>query len=141
MSNIRQEVTDVLIKVRELLTPSDAWIKDEWATTYSFIDDEPVPVNADDREASCWCIGGAFIKVTGDPGIGDNEYPCEDVPKMAWELVREAAGGNQGLIEWNDLATTTHDDVLLALDKAIANSVDGIILAEEIDDATTIEFG
>ena len=108
-----------LTKVREMLTPEDAWIKGLWTAKWETIPDGTRSLVACDRggTAECWCLDGALLETTRQSAVG---APLRE--SAYWHAADAIARviGTSSIITWNDDEDRTHAEVLAALDKAIS---------------------
>ena len=117
----------------KILCKPEYWIKEELATN-----DEKIPYNVADVEATCFCLEGAFLRSAvnlrilkpeqvddlSDP-IGDADVKwvniTEEIRKILEPFALESHMNRYGdfnYIEFNDAPTTTHNDIINILKKA-----------------------
>lgn len=103
------ETLDVLKGTRELLSDPAHWVQD--VNAVDLVGEVVLPTSPDARS---WCMIGAAIKVGGHEGK-------EVLPSALAEFVPLAFRvGQVALVaSFNDAPTTTHADILAALDGAI----------------------
>lgn len=104
---------ELLTGIRELLAVPERWTKGWFAR-----DKEWNPRAADSPDATCWCLYGAAMKVGGAEGnqaTGRLAISLRDcIP--AWCRRGELSY----IAEFNDDPETTHEQIIAALDCAIA---------------------
>lgn len=96
---------EILTKARELITPRSAWAREAYAR-----DENGIEVDPHDPRATCFCMIGAILKVTG--------LSTDEVNHTSFTLLELATGWSE-TPEFNDNGGTTHDEVLRAFDRAI----------------------
>ena len=89
-----------LQKMRELLADPKAWTKGAAARN-----DRGHKVDWNDPTAVCWCLAGAERRSAGPTSL-------------PWSVLRLIAG-DYTIPDFNDDPSTTHADILAALDRAI----------------------
>lgn len=100
---------EILRRAREVLSVEQSWARGAWARN---ADGQPVFVHA--QQACSWCIRGALRLVCEDvPGT-----PHIDDAEALLASVLPQAGGHP-LSNFNDASSTTHADVIAAIDRAI----------------------
>ena len=114
--------TKDLIAVRALIADPDNWLKNMlWAKGQHMYQ------NCEIREATRFCIRGAFVKIYYDRGhrsYNDElrylNYLSQFLPKdVSWQLIGDASWRHT--IDFNNRCT--HKDIIALLDRAIAASV------------------
>ena len=95
----------LLIAARAKIADIGCWTQHKWAR-----DKNAREVNLLASSATCWCAEGA-IRAVAD---------CPEAVSAARKVLREAAGTEETIVEWNDAGERTHAEVLAAFDKAIA---------------------
>lgn len=104
---------EILKRARELIASPDKWIQGSWGAT---ADSGPTHQN---HRPCRFCVWGA-VKVAA--GAYGDSFDRESYQKsyVAWRAVeRMLAPGLTGGVQYNDLPTTTHADILALLDRAI----------------------
>lgn len=99
--------SEVLTKAKELLLKEENWTRDAYARNKEGVN---VPL----REAHCRCLLGAVLTAEGYRNVSSGV----DWDSPALIFLKKATVF--GIATFNDDMFTTHQDVLNALDKAIA---------------------
>jgi hypothetical protein len=99
-----QKPSTVLKKARKLLSERSAW-------THGYLarDRYGSPVNPHHESAISWCCFGAIDKCRGEH-VRLNEIE---------RIFRLAAKARDGIVEFNDNPNRTHEQIIVAFDKAI----------------------
>lgn len=95
---------DVLVEMRQLLTPEGSWTQGCMAR-----DARGQLTSPGSPDAVCWCLEGAAMKV--GRGLGGHWVAVKPV-------LYQATGSNY--VEWNDQEGRTHQEVLDLLDRMIS---------------------
>ena len=107
----------VLKQTRVILDNPKAWTKGIFAT-----DKDNLPCGTYHDEAMSFCLLGALQRAKADCGLDpDNVVYEEDVAIIMLEMAVDdvTEGEITDPVEFNDDSTTSHKDVLVALDRAI----------------------
>jgi hypothetical protein len=104
---------EILRTARDLISDPEKWIKGADALPSRDADPETDEVDPLDDRALCFCVGGAISRAAG----GDSDEAYEAARAFA-----QAADNSSYPFTFNDRESTTHADVLAALDKAIEAS-------------------
>lgn len=92
--------------VKELLSDPERWTKNWYAH-----DAQGGSINAQNREAACWCMLGAIIRVYGHGEMATTaRHRLRDVIKKHY--------GEFDVARINDRESTTHADVMNILEMA-----------------------
>lgn len=106
---------EALTGIRELIAAPSGWRQREWAT-----DQWGCKVPPWSRDATCFCLAGAALRVAGSSGV----YP--DVLDRLAALIRGQRRRSEfqqvDIVDWNDRRYRTHQDVVDLLDRAIAEA-------------------
>jgi len=111
---------EVLIAVRELISDPKRWTQNAYARKGQ--DKFSMSVHPESKDATCWCMTGAIIKVCG--GVFRQKYAImTSVESQIIDLLQESmTGPNPGVMliaTFND--NHTHDEVMALFDKVIGN--------------------
>jgi hypothetical protein len=97
----------ILKRIRHLLSDPARWTRGEMARSMFGAPTDPAGPNA-----TCWCVMGAIHHETkDDPFLSGSVY----------QILRVQLQG-RAVSEFNDDPTTTHDDLILLIDKAIEST-------------------
>ena len=105
-------VVSVLRRARGILERPEAWVQKAPAVTR---DGEDVETNS--PAAVAFCVGGAIERAIGEPGTSLYRKTITALNLGIPHLDPHYA--HHGYIAFNDAESTTHADVLAALDRAI----------------------
>lgn len=98
------QVYDGLVRVKELISTPEKWTKN-----YDARDKNGEIVRFCDDSAVCWCLSGALAKIFAD----------DEMMEKAADIINNHVSGDGSYWDWNDLKTTTHEQVMQVLDAAI----------------------
>jgi hypothetical protein len=93
---------ELLSRTLDLLDEPTRWTQGAMAR-----DTFGVACDYNSTDAVCWCLTGAFLKVNGGP-------------LTTTILMWHKAFGPKAVCEWNDRPSTSHRDVVIALEAALA---------------------
>ncbi len=102
---------EVLIAVRELISDPKRWTQNAYARKGQ--DKFSMSVHPESKEATCWCMTGAIIKVCDDSSME------AQVIDLLQESMTGPIPGVMLIAIFND--NHTHDEVMALFDKVIGN--------------------
>ena len=109
------KIHHALSRARELIDTPEKWIQNNTAVD---VDDNRVDILSE--KACKFCLGGAIDRVRSDMGEPPAFYTeCSQWIKENVELGIYGTQKLTPLVSFNDQPTTTHADVLRAIDEAI----------------------
>ena len=101
------KVTEILVGAREILSDPNRWTREFQAR-----DEQGSPVGWDDDEAVCFCLMGAINRANWGVARYDRAPAYEAMDELDKVL-------DNAIPVFNDRSSTTHEDILKALDAAI----------------------
>lgn len=108
---------ELLVDTKKILDSPDKWTKGAYARGKSGKD-----VSNFGRYATCFCLAGAFNRAAGQRS-NRNMYSL--APGYAKASVamnnRVWRGGHFSFVTYNDLPTTTYEDIIRLIDESIEN--------------------
>lgn len=105
-------VREALVNARALL------LSKGWCKGFSYVDKNGYLTGLGSKDSVAYCVMGAIAECSDfSMGIPDDQMPIFDKSKEA--LAKAAEIDFRALDKWNDLPSTTLEEVIEAFDKAI----------------------
>lgn len=114
----------------EILREARAILETNGLNKGSYVDREYGEVNGVAPEQCPVCVYGAMNLASGRDVDYDESGSIDDAERLLVEVFRPGALAHS-LSLWNDLPTTTLEDVLWLLDKAIARAEQPVLASDE----------
>jgi hypothetical protein len=109
-------VATLLREARATIATPDRWAQGSFA-----YDSDGNPVSPNSQKAACFCSLGALYRAAGCDTSSSLPTSDNTFIKKAEMCLDKAASrfGDLGIVDFNDIAERTHDEVLRAFDSAI----------------------
>ena len=110
-----------LAHIKKILVDARSLVMDEskWTQSADARDEKGQTVPFYSSKACCWCAAGAIYKAFNN--MGDKVAFPEVEQKFRYTMYKCGISKLHGIVTWNDLPSTTHQDVINVFDRAIAD--------------------